>query len=106
MEDGIDNYCSVCAKDEALCKCESASESALNDLLTEASRHYAEMAPHVKRRKTAQLLMQLVEQNIELQKSVDRMRGLESALQVIAGEKQGLDNLMSNVSIAKAALRS
>ena len=34
MEDGCDNYCSVCAKDMMLCECVEAGESALNDLLS------------------------------------------------------------------------
>ena len=34
-----------------------------NDLLSVASKHYAEMAPHVRKRKTAVLLKCLIEQN-------------------------------------------
>ena len=41
----------------------TVSESALNDLLYLASKHYSEMAPHVQKRKTGKLLKDLIKQN-------------------------------------------
>jgi len=76
MSDFIeDKYSSrVCEKGTKSCNVQhnpsDCSESALNDLLSAASRHYAEMPPHVRKRKTAGLLKDLIQQNKQLQEAL------------------------------------
>ena len=51
-------------------------------------------------------LVRGLEDECRIEKQEQRIRELEHALRIIAGQEQCLDNLMSNVEIAMAALES
>lgn len=80
--------------------CDCRSESALNDLLCVASRHYAEMSPHIRKRKTAKLLVNLIQQNKKIKGILkDLLNTLEPAYKLSIEGREYLDNLIKDLNV-------
>ena len=62
---------------------DEVSESALNDLLSAASREYDQMAPHVRKRKNGILIKDLIEQNRRMQGQLKIVEEVNEALGII-----------------------
>ncbi len=77
----------------------AASEFALDDLLCVASKHYAEMAPHVRKRKTAELLFRLIEQNKMIKDILlDLLKTLEPTYKLSVEGRDYLNNVMEDLN--------
>lgn len=77
----------------------TASESALNDLLCVASRHYAEMPPHIRKRKSGVLIKCLIEQNKIIKHILDDLlKTLEPTYKLSIEGRDYLDNVREDLS--------
>ncbi len=82
-----------------LAEAETLSKSDLSALLSVASKHCVEMAPHVRKRKTAELLFRLIEQNKMIKDILlDLLKTLEPAYKLSVEGRDYLDKVMEDLN--------